>query len=250
VRPFLLLATRTDETIADAEYAAFLRLGGLRPDQLRRIRLERQSMPALHLEDYSGIFVGGSPFNASDPFESKSAVQRRVETEMALLLDEVIERDFPFFGACYGVGTLGVHQGGVIDRQFGELVAAAQVGLTDAGRADPLFAELPDRFHAFVGHKEACSTLPSSAALLATAANCPVQAFRVGRNAYATQFHPELELDDLIARMRAYRHEGYFPSNQLEQAETAMLAAPAVTWPGRLLSAFVQRYGNSGTSGP
>lgn len=245
MRPFLLLATRTDELIADAEYAAFLRLGGLRPDQLRRIRLEREPMPAVDLDHYSGIFVGGSPFNASDPAESKSAVQRRVETEMALLLDAVIERDFPFFGACYGVGTLGVHQGGVIDRQFGELVAAVEVELTDAGRADPLFAELPDRFHAFVGHKEACSTLPPSAALLATAANCPVQAFRVGRNAYATQFHPELELEDLIVRMRAYRHEGYFPPDELEQAETAMLAAPAVTWPGLLLSAFVQRYGVS-----
>jgi GMP synthase (glutamine-hydrolysing) len=26
------------------------------------------------------------------------------------LLDRVINADFPFFGACYGIGTLGNHQ--------------------------------------------------------------------------------------------------------------------------------------------
>ena len=40
-------------------------------------------------------------------------MQHRVERELSALLDEVVARDFPFFGACYGVGTLGVHQGGV-----------------------------------------------------------------------------------------------------------------------------------------
>jgi len=248
VKPFLLLATRADNAIADAEYAAFLRFGGLRPAQLRRVRLERERMPRLTLRDYSGIFVGGSPFNASDPATDKSAVQRRVEAEMASLLDDVIADDVPFFGACYGVGTLGAHQGATIDRRFGEPIGAVRIELTDAGRDDPLFAGLPDRFDAFVGHKEACSQLPSSATLLASGSACPVQAFRVGANAYATQFHPELDVDELIARVRAYRHEGYFAPEQLDETVAAVRAAPAVHWPRRILRAFVDRYARSADS--
>ena len=34
---------------------------------------------------------------------------------VADLLDRVVEADFPFFGACYGVGTLACHQGAVVD---------------------------------------------------------------------------------------------------------------------------------------
>ena len=122
MRPFLLLASRAEDQAADDEYAAFLRFAGLPPEQLHRIRLEAGPLPDLDLDDYAGIFVGGGPFNSSDPPLEKSPVQRRVERELAALLDDVVARDFPFFGACYGVGTLGVHQGGVIDSTFAEPV--------------------------------------------------------------------------------------------------------------------------------
>src|SRR4051794_32964678 len=98
--------------------------------------MEAGPLPELDLDDYAGVFVGGGPFNSSDPAEDKSAVQQRVERELASLLDEIVARDFPFFGACYGVGTLGVHQGGVIDRTYAEPVSAVRVQLTDEGRAD------------------------------------------------------------------------------------------------------------------
>ena len=67
VRPFLLLATRADDTVADTEHAAVLRYGGLRADELVRVRLEREAMPPIDLDGLSGIVVGGSPFCTSDP---------------------------------------------------------------------------------------------------------------------------------------------------------------------------------------
>ena len=39
---------------------------------------------------------------------------------MSALLDRLVAADFPFLGACYGVGTLGVHEGAVIDGTYGE----------------------------------------------------------------------------------------------------------------------------------
>ena len=140
--PFLLLSTRPEDDLAAAELAAVARFAGLGPGELVQHRLERAPLPDFDPGAWSGIVVGGSPFNTSD--RDKSALQVRVEGELAALLDVVVERGIPFLGACYGVGTLGVHAGGVVDRTYGEQPGAVPVTLTAAGRADPLFATLPD----------------------------------------------------------------------------------------------------------
>ncbi|MPQ98574.1 glutamine amidotransferase [Modestobacter sp. I12A-02628] len=241
MRPFLLLASRAEDEAAQDEYAAFLRATGLAPEQLRHVRMEAAPLGDLRLDDYSGVLLGGGPFNSSDPPQTKSAVQHRVEAELRTLLDEVVDRDLPFFGACYGIGTLGVHQGGVVDRVFGEPISAVPVTLTAEGLADPVLAGMPERFDAFVGHKEACRVLPPSAVLLASSPACPVQMFRVRRNVYATQFHPELDVAGILTRVRVYQHAGYFPPEELDTL-VERLSPAVVTEPARMLAAFVARY--------
>lgn len=241
MKPFLLLATRAEDAAADNEYQAFQTFAGLGETDLVRHRLERDPLGPIELADYSGILLGGGPFNSSDPEDAKSPVQLRVEADLRRLLDEVVSVDFPFLGACYGIGTLGAHQGAVIDRTYAEPVGAVRITLTPDGRADPLLAGLPDSFDAFVGHKEAVSVLPDHAVLLAGSATCPVQLFRVGRNVYATQFHPELDVDGLSTRVEVYKHAGYFPPEQAEEIK-AMARASDVTHPPALLRAFVARY--------
>lgn len=241
MRPFVLLATRAEDGPADEEYELFLRYSGLDERELRRIRLEAGPMPDLDLDRISGIFVGGGPFNASDPEGTKPAVQRRVEAECGALLDHVVARDFPFLGACYGIGTLGVHEGAVIDRTHGEPISIVPVTLTAAGAADPLFAGMPAAFDAFVGHKEAIRRLPGHLTLLASSPACPVQAFRAGRNVYATQFHPELDVDGITTRIHAYAGFGYFGHGELDLTLDAVRRTP-VTEPSRMLRTFVERY--------
>jgi GMP synthase (glutamine-hydrolysing) len=241
VKPFLLLSSRAEDEAADDEYAAFLRLTGLAAEQLRRIRMEAEPLPRLNLDHYSGVFLGGGPFNSSDPPAGKSAVQRRVEHELRSLLDELVHRDFPFLGACYGIATLGVHQGGVVDRTYAEPVSCVRISLTATGLGDPILAGMPEEFDAFVGHKEACRVLPPTSVLLATSVGCPVQMFRVKTNLYATQFHPELEVAGVVTRVRVYRHAGYFPPTEVEEL-IARLSVAVVTEPGRILANFVARY--------
>lgn len=241
MKPFLLLATRAQDVPADEEYELFLRFTGLDEKDLRRIRLEAQPLPDIDLDEISGIFVGGGPFNASDPLAKKSAVQQRVEAEVGALLDRVVAADFPFFGACYGIGTLGSHQGAVIDGTYREPISVIEVERTAAGADDPLLTGLPDVFAAFVGHKEAITELPPSATLLATSAACPVQMFRVGQNVYATQFHPECDVEGISTRIRAYADHGYFAADELEVTLDAVRRLP-VTHTGTILRAFVERY--------
>ena len=115
MKPFLLLAIRAEDAAADDEYQSLLAFAGLAERDLRRWRLERRPLGDVDLQDWSGILLGGGPFNASDPEESKSPVQRRVEADLRVLLEKVIRADFPFLGACYGIGTLGSHQGAVVE---------------------------------------------------------------------------------------------------------------------------------------
>jgi methionyl aminopeptidase len=102
----------------------------------------------------------------------------------------------------------------------------------------PLFAGVPREFAAYGGHKEALAGLPDQAVLLAESAACPVQAFRVGRNVYATQFHPELDLAGICTRIEVYRHAGYFEPDQAEVLK-ARAAEVDVTHPVTLLRNFV-----------
>jgi GMP synthase (glutamine-hydrolysing) len=241
VKPFLLLACRDDDAAADNEYEAFLAFMGLPEALLHRVRLERRSLGPVDLDAYSGLLLGGGPFNASDPLERKSSVQRRVELELSALLDTVVARDVPFLGACYGIGVLGTHEGAVVDRTYSEPIGRIPVTLTPQGRADPLLADLPDRFEAFVGHKEAVLRLPPHAVPLASSPACPVQAFRVGRNVYATQFHPELDVHGLCTRIEVYKHSGYFEPHEADTLK-AMARNSHVLEPPKILTRFVQRY--------
>ncbi|ASN53550.1 glutamine amidotransferase [Sinomonas sp. R1AF57] len=241
MRPFLLIGSRDHDEVADDEYRAFCAYGGLAPEQLHRVRAEAAPLPEIRLEDYSGVILGGSPFTASDPVWEKSPLQKRVEADIRVLLDQIVAEDFPFFGACYGVGLLGTHRGAVVDRRFGEPVGPVKVRLSAVGLADPLCAGVDTAFDAYVGHKEAVRSLPPDAALLAGSDTCPVQMFRFRRNLYATQFHPELDLAGLERRIDAYRHSGYFPPEEAEAVKERARGA-RVSEPQKILRNFVQRY--------
>jgi GMP synthase (glutamine-hydrolysing) len=241
VKPFLLLAIRPETVAADEEYAAMLRCTGLDERHFRRLRLEQAPLDPVDLDCWSGIVVGGGPFQASDPESKKSATQRRIETDLAALLDQVVHSDFPFLGACYGIGTLGLHQGAVVDRTYGEPVGGIFIDLTPEGWQDPLLRVAGSPFGAFVGHKEAIRTLPAHVVPLATSESCPVQAFRVRTRVYATQFHPELDLAGLATRVQTYRYAGYFPPDQAD-AVLAAARASGVTETPNLLGRFVELF--------
>lgn len=244
MQPFLLITTRDDDDVAAGEYASYCTLTGLEGDDLEWRRADQAPLGRLDLARYSGVILAGSPFTVSEPVEQKSPVELRVERELAELLDEVVEHDIPFLGVCYGVGTIGSHQGATVDKVYGESSQAVRITLSEAGLADPLFRELPPEFDAFVGHKEALSDVPAHLAVLASSPGCPVQAFRVGENVYATQFHPELDTDAMSARVQAYSQHGYFAPETLGQILHGVATAD-VRASHLVLGRFVEQYARS-----
>ncbi len=247
MKPFLLITTRGEDSEAADEHAAYCRLTGLLPEELEWRRIDRGPLGAIEFERYSGIVLAGSPFTVSEPVERKSPTELRVERELAQLLDDVVRHDFPFLGVCYGIGTIGAHQGARVDRTYGETSQAVRISLTPAGLEDPLLYQLPAEFEAFVGHKEAITEVPPSIIVLASSPSCPVQAFRVGRNVYATQFHPELDTASFSSRVRAYADHGYFDPAEvdaiIERVESADVRASHM-----VLGRFVEEYLDSRTT--
>ncbi len=237
MKPFLLLSTRPEDEATEGEREAVVRLSGLSDEDVVQVRVEAAALPPLDLDAYSGIFLGGGPFNSSDP--DKSALQLRVEADLGVVLDEVITRDFPLLGLCYGIGALSSRLGGVVDRTYGEKVGAASITLTPEGRADPLFDGVPTRLTAFVGHKEASLELPPGAVLLAEGTDCPIQSFKVGDFVYATQFHPELDRAGLASRILIYKEEGYFDPAETQTLVRFAQSAAISSEVHRILGNFV-----------
>jgi len=244
-KPFLIIQLRPEDAVADEELRALLEHGGLTRGEVTRLRAEVAGLPPLSLDAYSGIIVGGSPFDLSTPDSAKSTLQKRIEAGFHQLLEEVDRRDFPFLGCCSGNGLLGRFCGAPISRRYGEPVGPATVALTAEGRKDPLLAALPDRFPVLLGHKEACDEVPPGTVLLVQGEHCPVQMFRRRTNIYATQFHPEADAAGFILRINAYRHHGYFPAEDAQRLVEAVSSQP-VPESNAILRRFVERYRTPG----
>ncbi|MGV6812572.1 MAG: glutamine amidotransferase [Brevirhabdus sp.] len=243
MKPFLILQLRPEAEAADDEFQAILAKGNLSEGETHRIRLDCEDIPkGLSLDDYSGVIVGGGPGCVSDAPEDKSSVEAKIENAVMSLMPEITARDFPYMGCCYGIGVLAHHLGGVVSKEnYSEPVGTSDCRLTEAGRGDPLTADLPDRFLSFVGHKEAVQTPPPGCVTLISSPTCPHQMIRYGQNVYATQFHPEADAAGFETRIRIYRHKGYFPP---EEADTliGMCRQADVHAPENVLKSFVERY--------
>ena len=120
-------------------------------------------------------------------------------------------------------------------------VEAIDITLTEEGRKDPLLEGLPEVFRAFVGHKESCMELPPGAVLLASSKRCPHHMFRIRKNIYGTQFHPELDFENLEIRINVYKNAGYFPPEDAEKL-IEMGRKENIIYPMMIMKNFIERY--------
>ncbi len=243
MKPFLILQLRPETEASDDEYQAILDKGGLEPSQTVRIRLDQHSMPdTLKLEEYSGVIVGGGPGCVSDLESEKPELDKRIEDAILGVMPAITEADFPYMGCCYGIGILAHHLGGNVSKErFGEEVGAVECELTADGINDQLMQGLPNRFMAFVGHKEAVQHLPDGCTHLLASAPCPFQMIRYKSNVYATQFHPEADSDVFETRIKVYKNKGYFPPSKADEL-IQFCHQQDVGIPGQILKKFIDTY--------
>ena len=119
---------------------------------------------------------------------------------------KLYEENKPTFASCWGFQALARALGGkvVTDLNRAE-VGTHQFEMTDDGMNDPVFGPLGQEFLAQIGHQDIVDVLPADAVLLCSTKRVANQAYTFrDKTIYATQFHPELEVDGLLMRLQAY----------------------------------------------
>jgi GMP synthase (glutamine-hydrolysing) len=121
------------------------------------------------------------------------------------LLANLIDRGRPLLGLCLGAQLVAAAAGATPGRAPQPEIGWHQVELTEEGHRDPLLAPLAPSFEAFQWHSYEFP-LPAGAISLATSDVC-LQAARVGEQAWAIQFHPEVSAADAAAWIDDYRSD-------------------------------------------
>ncbi|MEU8040661.1 type 1 glutamine amidotransferase [Streptosporangium sp. NPDC049078] len=107
------------------------------------------------------------------------------------LIRVCVERGVPTLGICLGAQLMALACGGAVGRgEHGLEVGVTEVVPLPAAGTDRLFAGLGPSL-AVQYHRDAMTELPPGAVPLATGDPYPNQAYRLGENAWAVQFHPE-----------------------------------------------------------
>ena len=209
---FLLVAIRDGDEVLQAEYEDFLVSSGLAADQLHHLPISTTETQLPDLNQFDGVFIGGSPFNVTDLEHSE------LQKYSHDLLYEILNSAIPALFTCYGTSYTAFTFGGLVTREFGERAGTTEVNLTEHAADDCVVSSLPQRFAAVTGHKEAVVELPREAVLLGTGPTCPIQMYRI-RNNWITQFHPEMDADRILRRMSFYANDGYFKAEELAEID-------------------------------
>lgn len=199
-RRFLLLQVREPgDPMAAHEALAFRRALGLEEDQLGVFDLLTDAPPPGLFDRIDVVLIGGSG--------DHSVVRGGPWLSAALgAMETLYERSIPTFASCWGFQALARALGGRVVTDHGRAeVGVLRLDLTEAGRRDPVFGPLGSGFPVVIGHEDIVDELPEGAVSLASSATIENEALMFpGKPIYATQFHPELDRDDLIQRIAAY----------------------------------------------
>ena len=231
----MLLQIRNDLVPLKQEQSCFIERCRVARHQIRFINLvEDPEIRWRHVEDAHAVLIGGAgafSVTAHHPFTAP----------LADVVQRLIDEDRPLFGSCWGHQFLAEMGGGrVVGDEERSEVGTFPIELTPDGRADPLLAEFPDRFHVQLGHKDRVSELGPDWLDLAHSELCPFQIIRLrDKPVYGTQFHSEMDERRLHERILVYLED--YVADEAEHQRILSGLRPSIE-SDRLLETFLELY--------
>ncbi|MBX2800048.1 MAG: type 1 glutamine amidotransferase [Myxococcales bacterium] len=197
----LVAQRRPGDLMLEHEAAVFAARAGLQRHQLHVHPIMQGRLARSELARHDAVFFGGSG--------DFSVLEQHAWLDDAMaVIDQVLELGIPGWASCFGFQGLAQALGGTVihDDDLTEM-GSTWLTLTEQGRSDPVTGVLPAAgFWAQEGHHDHVVELPAGVTLLARGERVPLQAFKVdGAPFYASQFHPELRVEDTVTRFRHYQ---------------------------------------------
>lgn len=216
LRVLLLQARNPQDPVREEERQSFANKTGLPLERIVPHDLLAGPPSLRQVKRFDAVMVGGS----GDYDVSKRSLPD-FDAQLELLAT-VAEIGFPMFASCFGFQILVQALGGVIVHDpINVEVGTYDLHLTPAGREDSLMRCLPPVFAAQLGRKDRAERLPQGVLHLACSERSPYQSFRIpDRPIWATQFHPELDLQTNRLRFERYL-KGYATHMSEQEREEA-----------------------------
>lgn len=248
LRYFLLQTRNVGDPMAAQEVRCFASRLDCSISDIEVFDLLRAAPSTAQLQQADMVLLGGSGhYSAAEGCNEPGRPGATVSPWLERALDamrEIHHLAKPTFASCWGFQAMARAMGGQCIHDLPQAeVGTIELSLTEAGRSDALFGQLPTRFEAQAGHEDHVVRLPRDAVLLASSDRVPEQAFRFeGRPIYCTQFHPELdrvamhgrvaEYPEYVARIARVPFETFIHSlKETPEANTLLRRFVAMTFP-------------------
>lgn len=200
LRVLLLQARNREDPVREEERQSFANKTGLPVESIVPHDLLAGPPSLRRVRQFDAVMVGGS----GDYYVSKRSLPE-FDAQLELLAG-VAATGFPMFASCFGFQMLVQALGGaIVHDPVNVEVGTYDLRLTPEGKEDPLMSCLPSVFAAQLGRKDRADRLPPGVVHLASSRRSRYQSFRIpDRPIWATQFHPELDLQTNRLRFERY----------------------------------------------
>ena len=206
MKKILVVQSRTSEARIERERENYRRVIAEKAEATFLSSVDEKlawTTPEEILQGFDGVIFGGSSdfdFHGGRPDDDPVRLMSLIILSRAKnLVTYALQQKIPLLGICYGHQIVANIYGGAVgnDKEQSKF-GSYEVQLTEAGKEDALFKDMPESFVAQYAHKDSVTKLPEGATLLASSKGCRFSALRYGAHAYTMQFHPEVtHFDDL-----------------------------------------------------
>jgi GMP synthase (glutamine-hydrolysing) len=154
---------------------------------------------------YDRVMFGGSELS----FEGKNTTpDTGKETEiisenLTKFIHAIVQDTTPSLAICFGHQIFAHAHGSTIKHNTHRGKSGTfQITISKDEKDDPILSGITDKFYASFMHQDVVSVAPKNAVNLAKGDRCACGILKYASNSYTTQFHPELNHNDLYLRLK------------------------------------------------